>query len=150
MNKEKGGQLAMKNLWNVPFPVQVWCLVDITRGSLSVYSEEQNKIRFWNRRWISPRGKKVHTCIWQQSKFLHFDPTSQGHAIFKDLWWVMKFLTAAGNTNYRISRIFRVGLIFAEFVTSLKSPKIDTAKKPLLYVFFESPWNSKNWDSVKI
>ena len=29
---------------------------------------------------------------------------------------------------YRISGIFRVGLIFAEFATSLKSPKIDTAK----------------------
>ena len=29
---------------------------------------------------------------------------------------------------YRISGIFRVGLIFAEFTTSLKSPKIDTAK----------------------
>ena len=30
--------------------------------------------------------------------------------------------------SYRISGNFRVGLIFAEFATSLKSPKIDTAK----------------------
>ena len=29
---------------------------------------------------------------------------------------------------YRISGIFRMGLIFTEFATSLKSPKIDTAK----------------------
>ena len=39
---------------------------------------------------------------------------------------------AAGTTRqfhrYRISGIFRVGLIFAEFATSLKSPKIHTAK----------------------
>ena len=34
---------------------------------------------------------------------------------------------------YQISGIFRVGLLFAEFVTSLKSPKIDTAKNKLYY-----------------
>ena len=34
---------------------------------------------------------------------------------------------------YRISGIFCVGLIFAEFATSLKSPKIDTAKNKLYY-----------------
>ena len=34
---------------------------------------------------------------------------------------------------YRISGIFRVGLIFAEFATSLKSPKIDTAKNKPYY-----------------
>ena len=33
-----------------------------------------------------------------------------------------------GTDGYRISGIFRVGLIFAEFATFLKSPKIDTAK----------------------
>ena len=32
---------------------------------------------------------------------------------------------------YRISGIFRVGLIFVEFASSLKSPKIDTAKYKL-------------------
>ena len=36
---------------------------------------------------------------------------------------------------YRISGIFRVGLIFAEFATSLKSPKIDTAKNKPYYTF---------------
>ena len=35
--------------------------------------------------------------------------------------------------GYRISGIFRVGLIFAEFATSLKSPKIDTAKNKPYY-----------------
>ena len=34
---------------------------------------------------------------------------------------------------YRISGIFRVSLIFAEFATSLKSPKMDTAKNKLYY-----------------
>ena len=34
---------------------------------------------------------------------------------------------------YRISRIFRVGLIFAEFATSLKSPKNDTVKNKPYY-----------------
>ena len=34
---------------------------------------------------------------------------------------------------YRISGNFRVGLIFAEFATSLKSPKIDTAKNKPYY-----------------
>ena len=34
---------------------------------------------------------------------------------------------------YRVSGIFRVGLIFAEFATSLKSPKIDTAKNKPYY-----------------
>ena len=33
----------------------------------------------------------------------------------------------------RISGIFRVGLIFAEFATSLKSPKLDTAKNKPYY-----------------
>ena len=32
------------------------------------------------------------------------------------------------HVTYCISEIFRVGLIFAEFSTSLKSPKLDTAK----------------------
>ena len=35
--------------------------------------------------------------------------------------------------SYRISGIFRVGLIFAEFATSLKSRKIDTAKNKPYY-----------------
>ena len=35
--------------------------------------------------------------------------------------------------KYRISGIFHVGLIFAEFATSLKSPKIDTAKDKPYY-----------------
>ena len=35
--------------------------------------------------------------------------------------------------NYRISGIFRVGLFFAEFATSLKSPKMDTAKNKPYY-----------------
>ena len=35
--------------------------------------------------------------------------------------------------KYRISGIFRVGLIFAEFVTSLKSPNIDPAKNKPFY-----------------
>ena len=34
---------------------------------------------------------------------------------------------------YRISGIFRVGLISAEFATSLKSSKIDTAKNTPYY-----------------
>ena len=34
---------------------------------------------------------------------------------------------------YRMSGIFRLGLIFAEFATSLKSPKIDTAKNKSYY-----------------
>ena len=34
---------------------------------------------------------------------------------------------------YRISEIFRVGLIFAKFATSLKSPKLDTAKNKPYY-----------------
>ena len=34
---------------------------------------------------------------------------------------------------YRISGIFRMGVIFAEFATSLKSPKIDTAKNNPYY-----------------
>ena len=34
---------------------------------------------------------------------------------------------------YRISGIFRVGFIFAEFATSLKSRKIDTAKNKPYY-----------------
>ena len=34
---------------------------------------------------------------------------------------------------YRISGIFRVGLIFAEFADSVKSPKIDTAKNKPYY-----------------
>ena len=38
-----------------------------------------------------------------------------------------------GTSSYRISGIFRVGLIFAEFATSLKSPKIDTAKEKTYY-----------------
>ena len=37
--------------------------------------------------------------------------------------------------SYRISGNFRVGLIFAEFATSLKSPKIDTAKNKSYYTF---------------
>ena len=37
-------------------------------------------------------------------------------------------------TKYRISGIFRVGLIFAEFATSLKSPKIDTTKNKHYYM----------------
>ena len=37
------------------------------------------------------------------------------------------------STDYRISGIFRVGLIFAEFATSMKSPKIDTAKMKPYY-----------------
>ena len=36
--------------------------------------------------------------------------------------------------KYHISGIFRMGLIFAEFVTSLKSPKIDTAKNKPYYM----------------
>ena len=36
--------------------------------------------------------------------------------------------------TYRISGIFRVGLIFAEFESSLKSPKIDTVKKKTYYL----------------
>ena len=36
-------------------------------------------------------------------------------------------------TVYRISGTFRVVLIFAEFATSLKSPKIDTAKNKPYY-----------------
>ena len=43
-------------------------------------------------------------------------------------------------TQYCISGIFHVGLIFAEFATSLKSPKIDTAKNKPYFVFNESPW----------
>ena len=35
--------------------------------------------------------------------------------------------------KYRISGIIRVGLIFAEFATSLKSPKIGTAKNKPYY-----------------
>ena len=35
--------------------------------------------------------------------------------------------------TYRISGIFRVGLIFAEFATSLKSPNLDTAKNKPCY-----------------
>ena len=35
---------------------------------------------------------------------------------------------------YRISGIFRVGSIFAEFATSSKSPKIDTAKNKPYYM----------------
>ena len=31
--------------------------------------------------------------------------------------------------SYHLSEIFRVGLIFAEFATSLKLSKVDTAKK---------------------
>ena len=38
-----------------------------------------------------------------------------------------------GVSQYRISGIFRVGLIFAEFATSQKSPKIDTAKNKPYY-----------------
>ena len=34
---------------------------------------------------------------------------------------------------YRIFGIFHVGLIFAEFATSLNSPKIDTAKNKPYY-----------------
>ena len=37
------------------------------------------------------------------------------------------------NMVYHISWIFRAGLIFAEFATSLKSPKIDTAKNKPSY-----------------
>ena len=37
-------------------------------------------------------------------------------------------------TTYRISGIVRVGLIFAEFATSLKSPKRDTAKNKPYYM----------------
>ena len=36
--------------------------------------------------------------------------------------------------KYHISRIFRVGFIFAEFATSLKSPNIDTAKNKPYYM----------------
>ena len=39
------------------------------------------------------------------------------------------------NQQYRISGIFRVGLIFAKFTTSLKSPKIDTAKNKPNHTF---------------
>ena len=42
-------------------------------------------------------------------------------------------LVATSHVYYRISGIFRVGLIFAEFATSLKSPKIDTAKNKPYY-----------------
>ena len=35
--------------------------------------------------------------------------------------------------KYRISGIFHVGLIFAEFATSLKFPKIDTVKNKPYY-----------------
>ena len=37
------------------------------------------------------------------------------------------------NLNYRISGIFRVGLIFAKFATFPKSPKLDTAKNKPYY-----------------
>ena len=50
-------------------------------------------------------------------------------------WWILPI--------YRISGIFRVGLIFDEFATSLKPPKIDTGKNKL-YIFIESHWNSEN------
>ena len=38
-------------------------------------------------------------------------------------------------SDCRILGIFRVGFIFAEFMTSLKSPKIDTAKNKPYYTF---------------
>ena len=38
-----------------------------------------------------------------------------------------------GQITYRISGIFRVGLIFAEFATSMNSPKIDTVKNKPCY-----------------
>ena len=40
---------------------------------------------------------------------------------------------SCANILYRILGIFRVGLIFAEFATSLKSPKLDTAKNRHYY-----------------
>ena len=54
-------------------------------------------------------------------------------------WWVGDLAPKQGVSShrsdkrgildiYRISGIFHVGLIFAEFATSLKLPKIDTAK----------------------
>ena len=41
---------------------------------------------------------------------------------------VMSLCKFGASKSYHISGIFRVGLIFAEFATSLKSPKLDTAK----------------------
>ena len=46
---------------------------------------------------------------------------------------LIRIILMEGITVYRISGFFRVGLIFAEFATSLKSPKIDTAKNKPYY-----------------
>ena len=50
---------------------------------------------------------------------------------FHELW--ITRCTIVRYFMYRISGIFRVGLIFAEFATSLKSPNIDTAKNKPFY-----------------
>ena len=50
------------------------------------------------------------------------------------LFWLAYFvMVICCLLTYRISGIFLVGLIFAEFATSLKSPKIDTAKNKPYY-----------------
>ena len=51
----------------------------------------------------------------------------------------------ADSSTYLISGIFRVGLIFAEFVTSSKSLKMHTAKRRLCNkISIDSPSNCEN------
>ena len=58
---------------------------------------------------------------WKESRQLKVNSTN--HTICENVT----------SRNYHISGIFRVGLMFAEFATSLKSPKIDTAKNKPYY-----------------
>ena len=69
-------------------------------------------------------GISVHLAVRRQS----------GDIVSLNKRHIQHLLDALKHTiNYRISGIFRVGLIFAEFATCLKSPNIDTAKNKPYY-----------------
>ena len=85
--------------------------------------EERQKLKQWTRAMLEQfNGRKdtYASCCIKMMKIIRF--CDKNFRFFR----LLRIL-------YRISGIFRVGLIFAEFATSLKSPKIDTAKNKLYF-----------------
>ena len=91
-------------LHSIIFQNGVYIIVEFSIGILNLLSESQSLL-------VDQRSPRAHEAK-------SYGPLRLIHSVLE----------------YRISGIFRVGLIFAEFATSLKSPKIDTAKNKPYYV----------------
>ena len=95
------------------------------RGQLSFsYSEKVKLFVVW-KRWL------IEQTLWQMHTTTYNNITSESIVAVSQIY--------NHQLIYRQSANVRMGLIFAEFATSLKSPKIDTTKiNPTIRLHWES------------